>query len=166
MPSAYAPDQLLFPFMGEVARPAVTASVLLRLPRAAKEALAERARAGGLSVTAVLNDLIRGFLAPPPDPPPRKKTGRGNVDEVQVGLVKRFLRESRQQGVTAAQVAAFVREGTGVECSRARAERLLDLLSGHCAENANTATDFLVYEDDLARPPRFFIAKDAESGIV
>jgi len=59
--------------------------------------------------------------------------------------------------VSAAEIARHV------GCTRARAERLLDILSGNAADSANAATDFLVYEDDSGGRPLFCIAKDIET---
>ena len=152
MPAACAPGQLLFPFAGDAAPPAADSVILFHLPKTLKESLAVHARLKGTSVTRLLNDLISGYITA--DAPPKKKTGRGNIDFLQLERTKQLLREKHPLGVRAADIAARV------GCSQARAARLLDHLSGNCSENANTATDFLVYEDDFAKPTLFHIAKD------
>jgi len=60
-------------------------------------------------------------------------------------------------GASATEIARHV------GCTRARAERLLDILSGNAADSASAATDFLVYEDDSGGRPLFCIAKDVEA---
>ena len=69
---------------------------------------------------------------------------------------KAILRARHPDPVSATEIARHV------GCTRARAERLLDILSGNATDNANAATDFLVYEDNSAGSPLFGIAKDIE----
>ena len=124
--------------------------ILFHLPRATKESLAAHARKEGKSTTRLLNELIAAYITP------KKKVGRGNVDLVQVERAKAILRTRHPDPVSATEIAKHV------GCTRARAERLLDILSGNATDSANTATDFLVYEDDSTGSPMFGIAKDIE----
>jgi len=153
VPSDNPAVQLLFPFAGEPRPREADSVILFHLPRAAKEAIATRARLKGTSVTKLLNDLIAGLIVAVPA---KKKTGRGNIDVAQVEAAKRLLRERHPEGVRISEIAA------AVGCPQARAARLLDRLSGNCCENENTNTEFLVWEDDFSRPPLFYIAKDTE----
>ena len=130
------------------------AVILFHLPRTAKESLAVQAKAEGKSLTGLLNDLIAAYITASARPP-KKKTGRGNVDLAQVGKAKEILRLRHPRGVSAAEIARHV------GCRRDRAERLLDILSGNASESA---AGFLVYEDDSSGRPLFGIAKDAERG--
>ena len=77
------------------------------------------------------------------------KTGRGNIDLLQIQKVKEYMRK-HPEGVLPVDVARYV------GCHPVRAMRLLDLLSGV----ENRESDFLVYEDDMAKPIRYFISKD------
>jgi len=129
--------------------------ILFHLPRAVKESLAGRARKEGKSLTAKLNELIAAYITAQAEPP-KKKIGRGNIDIGQVEKAKQILRMRHPDPVSASEIAAHV------GCTRARAERLLDILSGNATDNANAVTDFLVYEDGLAGSPVFGIAKDVE----
>ena len=113
--------------------------------------MAARARREGKSTTRLLNELIAACITP------KKKTGRGNVDLAQIERAKEILRMRHPGGASATEIARHV------GCTRARAERLLDILSGNAADSANAATDFLVYEDDSGGRPMFGIAKDAET---
>ena len=126
--------------------------ILFHLPRTVKESLAAKAREEGKSTTGLLNELIACYITEPP----KKKVGRGNVDLVQVERAKAILRTRHPDPVSATEIAKHV------GCTRARAERLLDILSGNATDNANAATDFLVYEDDSTGSPMFGIAKDIE----
>ena len=101
-------------------------------------------------MTGLLNDLIRGYITP------ARKTGRGNIDVAQLERAKEILRMRHPHGVRAAEIARHV------GCGTARVPGLLDMLSGNCDENANTQTDFLVYQDDSGGRPVFGIAKDIE----
>ena len=124
--------------------------ILFHLPRAVKESLAAKARKEGKSTTRLLNELIAAYITP------KKKVGRGNVDLAQVEGAKQILRTCHPDPVSATEIAKHV------GCTRARAERLLDILSGNAADSANAATGFLVYEDDTTGSPMFGIAKDIE----
>jgi len=117
--------------------------------------LTTRAREEGKSTTGLLNELILGYITARTEPP-KKKVGRGNVDLVQVERAKAILRTHHPDPVSATEIAKHV------GCTRARAERLLDILSGNATDSANAATGFLVYEDDSTGSPLFGIAKDIE----
>jgi len=99
-------------------------------------------------LTGLLNELVSSYITP------KRKTGRGNVDLAQIEKAKGLLRGRRPRGASVADIARHV------GCSRQRAERLLDILSGG---SDGRQYDFTVYEDDSARPPLFYIAKDAQS---
>jgi len=158
LPKGDAPGQLLFDFAIGEAKPQETSSVILfHLPRAAKEAFAGIARKQGLSLTRLLNDLIGGYITAQTPPEPKKKTGRGNVDIAKLEKVKEILRMRHPHGATVADVAKYA------GCTSARATGLLDILSGG---SDGRQYDFIVYEDDLAKPALFFIAKDTESKTV
>ena len=81
---------------------------------------------------------------------------------MQEELAKQLLREMRDEGVRVSDVARYITQKTGKKCETARAARILDNLSGNGAENANKQLDFLVWEDDFAKPVRYYIAKDVE----
>ena len=81
---------------------------------------------------------------------------------MQEELAKQLLRERHDEGVRVSDVARYITQKTGKKCEPARAARILDNLSGNGVENANTQLDFLVWEDDLAKPVRYYIAKDIE----
>ena len=147
LPQPHAPEQLLFPFAGE-AEPRKAGSVILfHLPRTVKESLADKARKEGKSTTGMLNELIAAYITP------KKKVGRGNVDVGQVEKVKQILRARHPGGVGASEIARHV------GCTRVRAERLLDILSGG---SDGRQYDFTVYEDDSS-PALFYMAKDSKT---
>jgi len=127
-------------------------AIFLRLPLAVKKTFAAKARAEGLSVTRLLNEIIGGYMAAQEQPfPQKKKTGRGNIDQMQLEKIKELLRARHPQGVRSVDVARYV------GCTSARAMGLLDILSGGSDGRKH---DFMVFEDDFAKPPLFYIAKD------
>ena len=152
------PGQLYLPFKElkntEPQETKADTVILFHLPKEIKDNLATQARLKNLSVTKLLNELISKFLSTiKAEKRGRKATGRGNVDLKQVEKVKEYMREHRE-GVLPVDVARYV------GCNPVRAIRLLDLLSGV----GGREVDFLVYEDDMQKPIRYFIAKDTQRG--
>jgi hypothetical protein len=145
----------------ETEPPKTNSVILFHLPRTVKETVSLLAKKQGLSITRLLNDLIGGYITAqtPPPPPQKKKTGRGNVDTEQIELVKQFMRQRHPDGVRIAEIAVYVEDNTGRECTPARAARLLDILSGG---SDGRDYSFIVYEDDFVKPVLFYIGKDFE----
>jgi AraC-like DNA-binding protein len=88
------------------------------------------------------------------------ETGRGHIDYEAIQKIKDFLRLNHPKGIRAIDIAKHI------GCSRARAARLLDLLSGDTNENENTNNDFLVFVNDDELPVTYGIFKDIETGIM
>jgi hypothetical protein len=159
----YYPGQLYFPFIDPLQIPISPADtvILFHIEKPVKDGLAEQAKIQGLSVTRLLNGIIKGYLSNLKQVLPGKKTGRGNIAVDQVEKAKALLREKHPGPVRLAEIA----NRCGV--SQSRAARLVDLLSG--GENkgdsaSNGINDsFLVYQDDDTG--KVGISKDIESGI-
>ena len=84
----------------------------------------------------------------------KKKTGRGNIDVVQIEKAKELFRKKHPQGVRQTEIANYV------GCSPMRAARLIDRLSGRMD---GRGCGFTVYEDDFTKPTLFYISRDTET---
>jgi hypothetical protein len=136
------------------------AVILFHITQEMKDDVAKVARLQAKSITGLLNLIIGDYLESFKQLlKPKKPTGRGHVDLDQLEKAKELLRKKHPEGVRAIEVANHA------GCSQARARGLLDLLSGHCDDNENTVTDFLVYEDSEVKPTRYYIYKDDKLGI-
>jgi len=121
-------------------------TLLVQLPADLKLQALVKAKQERKYLSQIIRAALIDFIAP------KKTTGRGNINTVQIDKTKQFLREKHPETVRIRDIANFV------GCDQVRAARLIDLLSG--AENSDS--DFLVYADDNGS---YGISKDTETGI-
>jgi len=158
----YYPGQLCFPFIdiSEIPISPIDTVILFHIEKPVKDDLAEQAKKQGVSITKLLNGIIKDYLSSLGQII-KKKTGRGNRATDQIEKAKAFLREKHPGTVRLADIA------NRCHVSQARAARLVDLLSG--GENkGDSASDgindsFLVYQDEETGKVGIF--KDVELGI-
>ena len=129
------------------------AAILFHLSRNSKNRLVELVKMQRLSVTKLINELINDYIHKfkQEEKPLKKKTGRGNIDWIQIEKVKELMRKHDPEGVRLQDIANYV------GCSNARARGLIDILS-----DTHTQKDFLVSEDWEVKPIRYYIFLDAE----
>jgi len=157
----YFPGQLCFPFADILETPIkpIDTVILFHIERPTKDDLVKQAKKQGLSITGLLNGIIKDYLSALKQVV--KKTGRGNIATEQIDKAKELLRKKHPNTVRLVDIARYC------NVSQARAARLVDLLSG--GENkgdssSNEINDsFLVWQDDTGEVG---ISKDVELGIV
>jgi hypothetical protein len=85
--------------------------------------------------------------------------GRGNIDQDKVDKTIWFFRKKHPKEIRPIDLAKYL------NCSQARALRIIDLLSGEVEADKQAGTDFLVYSNDDVKPTTYGIYKDVEYGI-